>query len=104
MILYFIMDNGMSLTKGLGLNILQVSVIALVTIISNLIILLLSYLSLVELSCCSSGTLDITYVVSLYPLGMATAVKVKNNVGKAIKLTSAIPSHFKFKKRSGTGI
>ncbi|KAK1386484.1 Photosynthetic NDH subcomplex B 2 [Heracleum sosnowskyi] len=58
----------------------------------------------VELSCCSSGTLDITYVVSLYPLGMATAVKVKNNGRKAISLTGAILSHFKFKKRSGTGI
>ncbi|KAG5555452.1 hypothetical protein RHGRI_006190 [Rhododendron griersonianum] len=57
----------------------------------------------VELSC-TSGTLDLTYIVSLYPLSMATAVIVKNNGGKAVNLTGAILSHFKFKKRSGTGI
>ncbi|KAA8519048.1 hypothetical protein F0562_016178 [Nyssa sinensis] len=57
----------------------------------------------VELSCIS-GTLDISYVVSLYPLSMATAVIVKNNGRKAVNLTSAILSHFKFKKRGGTAI
>ncbi|XP_058204782.1 photosynthetic NDH subunit of subcomplex B 2, chloroplastic-like [Rhododendron vialii] len=57
----------------------------------------------VELSS-TSGTLDLTYIVSLYPLSMATAVIVKNNGGKAVNLTGAILSHFKFKKRSGTGI
>uniref|UniRef100_A0A5B7BHU2 Photosynthetic NDH subunit of subcomplex B 2, chloroplastic n=1 Tax=Davidia involucrata TaxID=16924 RepID=A0A5B7BHU2_DAVIN len=57
----------------------------------------------VELSS-TSGTLDITYVVSLYPLSMATAVIVKNNGRKAVNLSSAILSHFKFKKRAGTGI
>ncbi|PIN20412.1 putative enzymes related to aldose 1-epimerase [Handroanthus impetiginosus] len=57
----------------------------------------------VELSCIR-GTLDITYVVSLYPLSMATAVIVKNNGRKPVNLTSAILSHFKFKKRSGAGI
>ncbi|KAI3474501.1 hypothetical protein Pfo_029411 [Paulownia fortunei] len=57
----------------------------------------------VELGCIR-GTLDISYVVSLYPLSMATAVIVKNNGRKAVNLTSAILSHFKFKKRSGTGV
>ncbi|KAK4852403.1 hypothetical protein QYF36_023715 [Acer negundo] len=57
----------------------------------------------VELSC-SSGALDITYVVSLYPLSMATAVIVKNTGRKAISLTSAILSHLRFKKRGGAGI
>uniref|UniRef100_A0A0F7GZ83 Photosynthetic NDH subcomplex B 2 n=1 Tax=Melianthus villosus TaxID=377280 RepID=A0A0F7GZ83_9ROSI len=57
----------------------------------------------VELGC-TSGALDITYVVSLYPLSMATAVIVKNNGRKAVTLTSAILSHFKFKNRGGTGI
>lgn len=53
---------------------------------------------------CIRGSLDITYVVSLYPLSMATAVIVKNNGRKAINLTTAILSHFKFEKRSGTGV
>ncbi|XP_052174247.1 photosynthetic NDH subunit of subcomplex B 2, chloroplastic [Diospyros lotus] len=57
----------------------------------------------VELGC-SCGSLDVTYVVSLYPLSMATAVIVKNNGRKAVSLTSAILSHFKFKKRGGTAI
>lgn len=57
----------------------------------------------VELSC-SRGTLDITYVVSLYPLSMATAVMVKNNGRKAVTLTNAILSHFRLKKRSGAAI
>ncbi|KAK9269354.1 hypothetical protein L1049_001125 [Liquidambar formosana] len=58
---------------------------------------------LVELNC-MSGTLDITYIVSLYPLSMATAVIVKNNGRKAVNLTSAMLSHFKFKRRSGAAI
>lgn len=57
----------------------------------------------VELSC-SSGTLDITYIVSLYQLSMATAVIVKNNGRKPVNLTSAILSHFKFKRRNGAAI
>lgn len=57
----------------------------------------------VELSC-SRGTLDINYVVSLYPLSMATAVIVKNNGRKPVKLTTAILSHLKSKTRQGTGI
>lgn len=57
----------------------------------------------VELSC-TSGTLDITYVVSLYPESMASAVLVQNNGRKALDLTSAILSHIKFKKRAGSGI
>jgi hypothetical protein len=57
----------------------------------------------VELSC-TSGTLDITYVVSLYPLSMATAVVVKNNGRKTVSLSNAILSHFKSKKRNGTAI
>ncbi|KAL3844758.1 hypothetical protein ACJIZ3_002161 [Penstemon smallii] len=57
----------------------------------------------VELGC-TRGSLDITYVVSLYPLSMATAVIVKNNGRKPINLNTAILTHFKFKKRNGTGI
>ncbi|XP_059668205.1 photosynthetic NDH subunit of subcomplex B 2, chloroplastic [Cornus florida] len=57
----------------------------------------------VELSCIK-GTLEMTYVVSLYPLSMATAVIVKNNGRKAVNLNTAILSHFKFKKRGGTAI
>ncbi|KAL2464788.1 CCT-theta [Forsythia ovata] len=57
----------------------------------------------VELSC-SSGTVEISYVVSLYPLKMATAVIVKNNGRKAINLNTALLSHFMSKKRSGTGV
>ncbi|XP_059292241.1 photosynthetic NDH subunit of subcomplex B 2, chloroplastic [Lycium ferocissimum] len=57
----------------------------------------------VELSC-SRGTLDINYVMSLYPLSMATAVIVKNNGKKPVKLTTAILSHLKSKTRGGTGI
>ncbi|XP_010672059.2 photosynthetic NDH subunit of subcomplex B 2, chloroplastic [Beta vulgaris subsp. vulgaris] len=57
----------------------------------------------VELSC-TSGTLDITYVVSLYPESMASAVLVQNNGRKALDLTSAMLSHIKFKKRAGSGI
>ncbi|KAI3413071.1 uncharacterized protein J3R85_016558, partial [Psidium guajava] len=51
-----------------------------------------------------SGTLEITYVVSLYPLSMATAVIVKNKGRKEVKLNSAILSHLRFKRRGGTAI
>lgn len=61
------------------------------------------HLMQVELSC-SSGAIDISYVVSLYPLSMATAVIVKNNGRKPVNLTSAILTHFKSKKRNGTGV
>ncbi|XP_043692403.1 photosynthetic NDH subunit of subcomplex B 2, chloroplastic [Telopea speciosissima] len=57
----------------------------------------------VELSC-TCGALEINYIVSLYPLSMATAVVVKNNGRKAVNLTSAILTHFKFKNRGGTAI
>ena len=57
----------------------------------------------VELSS-TSGSLDITYVVTLYPVSIATAVKVKNKGRKDVTLTSAILSHFKFKRRSGAAI
>ncbi|XVE89783.1 hypothetical protein DITRI_Ditri20bG0022600 [Diplodiscus trichospermus] len=57
----------------------------------------------VELSC-TAGTLDISYVVSLYPLSIATAVIVKNNGRKDVTLTSAILSHLNFKKRGRTAI
>lgn len=57
----------------------------------------------VELSC-TSGALDISYVVSLYPESMATAVKVNNNGRKPVSLTSAILTHFKFKRRGGAAI
>ncbi|KAI3716592.1 hypothetical protein L1987_67574 [Smallanthus sonchifolius] len=58
----------------------------------------------VELSCTTSGTLDITYVISLYALSMATAVIVKNNGRKPVNLKSGILSHLKFKNRGGTAI
>ncbi|KAH9607545.1 hypothetical protein KSS87_017475 [Heliosperma pusillum] len=57
----------------------------------------------VELSC-RSGGLEIIYIVTLYTESMATAVIVNNNGRKPVKLTSAILSHFKFTKRSGSGI
>lgn len=57
----------------------------------------------VELSC-TCGTLGISYVVSLYPLSMATAVIVKNNGRKPVTLTNAIQSYFRFKKRGGAAI
>lgn len=56
------------------------------------------------MSCTTSGTLDITYVISLYALSMATAVIVKNNGRKPVDLKTAILSHLKFKKRGGTAI
>ncbi|XP_068649744.1 photosynthetic NDH subunit of subcomplex B 2, chloroplastic [Aristolochia californica] len=59
----------------------------------------------VELSCTNGNrTLEITYVVSLFPVSMATAVTVKNNGPKAVKLTSAILSHLKFKSRNGSAV
>ncbi|XP_022847189.1 photosynthetic NDH subunit of subcomplex B 2, chloroplastic [Olea europaea var. sylvestris] len=57
----------------------------------------------VELGC-SSETVEISYVVSLYPLSISTAVIVKNNGRKPIDLNTAILSHFKSKKRGGTGV
>ncbi|XP_024026929.1 photosynthetic NDH subunit of subcomplex B 2, chloroplastic [Morus notabilis] len=57
----------------------------------------------VELSC-SSGSLDLTYVVTLYPVSMATAVIVKNKGMKDVTMTNAILSHFKFKRRNGAAI
>ncbi|PWA45502.1 NDH-dependent cyclic electron flow 1 [Artemisia annua] len=58
----------------------------------------------VELSCTTSGTLDITYVISLYALSMATAVIVKNKGRKPVNLKTGILSHLRFKKRGGTAI
>uniref|UniRef100_A0A0F7CYS8 Photosynthetic NDH subcomplex B 2 n=1 Tax=Goodyera fumata TaxID=1390594 RepID=A0A0F7CYS8_9ASPA len=59
----------------------------------------------VELSCTNGdGSLDITYVISLYPLSMATAVIVQNNGTESRKLISAMLSHIKFKSRGGSGI
>ncbi|XP_072987284.1 photosynthetic NDH subunit of subcomplex B 2, chloroplastic [Typha latifolia] len=59
----------------------------------------------VELSCTNGdGSLDITYVVSLYPLSMANAVIVKNVGAEAVKLTSGILSHIKFDSRRGSAI
>ncbi|MQL74725.1 hypothetical protein Taro_007128 [Colocasia esculenta] len=59
----------------------------------------------VELSCTNGdSSLEVTYVVSLYPLSMATAVIVKNKGLKAVELTSAMLSHLKFKSRSGCAI
>ncbi|XP_073283556.1 photosynthetic NDH subunit of subcomplex B 2, chloroplastic [Primulina huaijiensis] len=57
----------------------------------------------VELGC-TRGTLDLTYVVSLYPLSMSTAVIVLNTGSKAVTLTSAILGHFKFRSRRGSGV
>ncbi|KAI3523206.1 hypothetical protein L1887_01264 [Cichorium endivia] len=58
----------------------------------------------VELSCTTSGTLDITYIISLYALSMATAVIVKNNGRKPVDLKTAILSHLLSKNRGGTAI
>ncbi|KAL5720604.1 hypothetical protein ACHQM5_013258 [Ranunculus cassubicifolius] len=57
----------------------------------------------VELSC-TCGTLELTYIVSLYSVSMAAAVVVKNNGKKAVNLTSAILSYLHFKGRGGTAI
>ena len=66
-------------------------------------LLLLLFFVKVELSC-TSRFFDITYIVTLYPVSMATAVIVKNKAPKPVTLTNAILSHFRFKKRSGTAI
>lgn len=59
----------------------------------------------VELSCTNGGdSLDITYIISLYPLSMATAVVVKNKGRKPAKLKSAILTHMKIKGRGGSAI
>uniref|UniRef100_A0A1D1XXB0 Putative glucose-6-phosphate 1-epimerase n=1 Tax=Anthurium amnicola TaxID=1678845 RepID=A0A1D1XXB0_9ARAE len=59
----------------------------------------------VELSCINGdSSLEITYIVSLYPLSMATAVIVKNKGLEAVKLTSAMLSHLKFNSRRGSAI
>ncbi|CAN6302221.1 unnamed protein product [Urochloa humidicola] len=57
----------------------------------------------VELGC-SKGKLEISYVVTLYPLSMATAVIVRNTGAKPVELTSALLSHIKFDKRGGTAV
>jgi len=45
-----------------------------------------------------------TYIVSLYPVSMATTVIVKNKSPKHVTLTNAILSHFRFKRRGGAAI
>ncbi|KAL1212114.1 Photosynthetic NDH subunit of subcomplex B 2 [Cardamine amara subsp. amara] len=57
----------------------------------------------IELSC-TAGFLDITYIVSIYPVSMATALVVKNNGRKPVTLKPGIMSYLRFKKRSGAGI
>ncbi|KAK7286537.1 hypothetical protein RJT34_21597 [Clitoria ternatea] len=57
----------------------------------------------VELGC-TSRFFDITYIVTLYPVSMATAVIAKNKSPKPATLTSGILSHFRFKRRGGTAI
>lgn len=57
----------------------------------------------VELGC-TKGKLDISYVVTLYSLSMATAVIVRNTGSKPVELTSAVLSHIKFDKRGGTAV
>jgi hypothetical protein len=59
----------------------------------------------VELGCTNrNGTLEVTYVISLYPLSIATTVIVKNTGLEPVELTSAILSHIKMDNRRGTGI
>uniref|UniRef100_A0ACD5WSJ8 Uncharacterized protein n=1 Tax=Avena sativa TaxID=4498 RepID=A0ACD5WSJ8_AVESA len=57
----------------------------------------------VELGC-SAGKLEVSYVVTLYALSMATAVIVKNNGSRPVELTSAVLSHIKFDTRRGTAV
>ncbi|ESQ27727.1 hypothetical protein EUTSA_v10018808mg [Eutrema salsugineum] len=57
----------------------------------------------IELSC-TAGFLDLTYIISLYPVSMATALVVKNNGRKPVTLKPGIMSYLRFKKRSGAGI
>ncbi|KAL6648772.1 hypothetical protein ACP70R_012996 [Stipagrostis hirtigluma subsp. patula] len=52
----------------------------------------------------TEGKLEITYVVTLYQLSMATAVIVRNTGSKPVELTSAVLSHIKFDKRRGTAV
>lgn len=60
----------------------------------------------VELGCSAGkgGTLEVSYVVTLYALSMATAVIVKNNGSRPVELTSAVLSHIRFDKRRGTAV
>ncbi|ERM93548.1 hypothetical protein AMTRI_Chr03g149070 [Amborella trichopoda] len=59
----------------------------------------------VELSCSNGdGTLEVTYIVTLFPESMATAVIAKNNGSQTVKLSSGILSHLKFKGRGGSAI
>jgi len=58
----------------------------------------------VELACGGGKGLEVSYVVTLYPLSMATAVIVKNNGAKPVELTGAVLSHIKFDKRRGTAV
>jgi hypothetical protein len=57
----------------------------------------------VELGC-TKGKLDISYVVTLYPLSMATTLIVRNTGAKPVELPSAVLSHIKFDKRGGTAV
>lgn len=57
----------------------------------------------VELGC-TKGKLDISYVVTLYGVSMATAVIVRNTGSKPVELTGAVLSHIKFDKRGGTAV
>ncbi|CAH2065433.1 unnamed protein product, partial [Thlaspi arvense] len=58
---------------------------------------------LIELSC-TAGFLDITYIISLYPVSMATALEVKNKRRKSVILKPSIMSYMRFKKPNGAGI
>ncbi|GJM93734.1 hypothetical protein PR202_ga10319 [Eleusine coracana subsp. coracana] len=55
----------------------------------------------VELGC-TKGKLDISYVVTLNPLSLVTALIVRNVATKSVELTSAVLNHIKFDKRNGT--
>ncbi|KAF7127346.1 hypothetical protein RHSIM_Rhsim11G0022200 [Rhododendron simsii] len=59
-----------------------------------------SSINQVELRCIS-GTLDLTYSISLYLLSMEASVIVKNNDKKVMNLIGGIPNHLKFRKRAG---
>ncbi|KAK3164915.1 hypothetical protein QOZ80_1AG0026470 [Eleusine coracana subsp. coracana] len=51
---------------------------------------------------CTKGKLDISYVVTLYPLSKATALIMRNMGSKSVELTSAVLNHIKFDKRNCT--
>lgn len=68
-----------------------------------MVFLLLFYFPQVELSC-TSRFFDLTYIVTLYPVSMATAVVAKNLGPKPATLTNAILSHFRSKTRAGTAV